>query len=52
MYERKIYQIVNKEKGIVCDIEAFRHLPVCILLNLAYEASPSEDILSNRSSRT
>ena len=50
--QRVICHIVNKEKGIVPDIDAFSHIPMGILLNLAHETSPSKDTLSNRSSRT
>ena len=50
--QRVICHIVNKEKGIVPDIDAFSHIPLGILLNLAHETSPSKDTLSNRSSRT
>ena len=50
--QRVIYQIVNREKGIVPDIDAFSHIPMGILLNLAHKTSPSKDTQSNRSSRT
>ena len=48
----EVAHIFNKERRIVPVIDAFSHIPVDILLNLAHETSPSKDTLSNRSSRT
>ena len=50
--QRVICHIVNKEKGIVPDIDAFSHTPLGILLNRAQTTSPSKDTLANRNSRT
>ena len=47
-----VCQIVNKDNGLIPDIDAFSHTPLGILLNRAQTTSPPKDTLANRSSRT
>ena len=50
--QKVVCQIVNKDNGLIPDIDAFSHTPLGILLNRAQTTSPPKDTLANRSSRT